>query len=156
MSSFHNSRPREQDLQRQLALTKQQLRDLRTSNDSNQAKLFDHSQRQGQCPQLPNSVPLNGIYPRSRGCCKTRRSRYDCCRSGTCKQSRGYNGEAKCCCLDLSGLCIDSLSNRKYCGARWKPFVMAPILQSSYLYNLYPLRLALNAFSSGLRRSNHK
>ena len=39
---------REQDLQRQLALTKSQLRDLRTSNESNQAKLLDHTQRQGR------------------------------------------------------------------------------------------------------------
>ena len=38
---------REQDLQRQVSLTKNQLRDLRTSNESNQAKLLDHSQRQG-------------------------------------------------------------------------------------------------------------
>lgn len=37
---------REHDLQRQVSLAKQQLRDLRTSNESNQAKLFDHSQRQ--------------------------------------------------------------------------------------------------------------
>ena len=37
----------EQDLQRQLALTKNQLRDLRLSHESNQAKLFDHTQRQG-------------------------------------------------------------------------------------------------------------
>ena len=41
-------RHREQDLQRQLALTKSQLRDLRSSNESNQAKLFDHTQRQGR------------------------------------------------------------------------------------------------------------
>lgn len=38
---------REQDLQRQVSLTKNQLRDLRTSNEFNQAKLLDHSQRQG-------------------------------------------------------------------------------------------------------------
>lgn len=38
---------REQDLQRQVSLTKGQLRDLRMSNDSNQAKLLDHTQRQG-------------------------------------------------------------------------------------------------------------
>ncbi|KAI0630292.1 CASP C terminal-domain-containing protein [Trametes polyzona] len=39
---------REQDLQRQLALTKNQLRDLRMSHESNQAKLLDHTQRQDQ------------------------------------------------------------------------------------------------------------
>jgi homeobox protein cut-like len=38
---------REQDLQRQISLTKNQLRDLRMSNEFNQAKLLDHSQRQG-------------------------------------------------------------------------------------------------------------
>lgn len=38
----------EQDLQRQLALTKNQLRDLRMSHETNQAKLLDHTQRQGQ------------------------------------------------------------------------------------------------------------
>ncbi|KAF5393386.1 hypothetical protein D9757_000739 [Collybiopsis confluens] len=43
---LRNYEEREQDLQRQLSLTKNQLRDLRTSNESNQAKLLDHSQRQ--------------------------------------------------------------------------------------------------------------
>ncbi|KAH9485122.1 Protein CASP [Psilocybe cubensis] len=43
-----NYEDREQDLQRQLSLTKNQLRDLRVSNENNQAKLFDHSQRQDQ------------------------------------------------------------------------------------------------------------
>ncbi|KAG1729204.1 CASP C terminal-domain-containing protein [Suillus paluster] len=38
----------EQDLQRQVSLYKDQVRDLRLSNESNQAKLFDHSQRQDQ------------------------------------------------------------------------------------------------------------
>jgi hypothetical protein len=38
----------EQDLQRQVSLAKSQLRDLRMSHDSNQAKLLDHSQRQDQ------------------------------------------------------------------------------------------------------------
>jgi homeobox protein cut-like len=37
----------EQDLQRQVSLLRSQLRDLRMSNDSNQAKLLDHSSRQG-------------------------------------------------------------------------------------------------------------
>ncbi|KDR75195.1 hypothetical protein GALMADRAFT_249156 [Galerina marginata CBS 339.88] len=45
---FRNYEDREQDLQRQLSLTKNQLRDLRLSNENNQAKLFDHSQRQDQ------------------------------------------------------------------------------------------------------------
>ena len=40
----------EQNLQRQLSLTKNQLRDLRSSHESNQAKLLDHTQRQGVCP----------------------------------------------------------------------------------------------------------
>lgn len=39
---------REKDLVRQLSLAQSQLRDLRTSNESSQAKLLDQSQRQGQ------------------------------------------------------------------------------------------------------------
>lgn len=38
----------EQDLQKQVTLANNQLRDLRASHDSNQAKLIDHSQRQDQ------------------------------------------------------------------------------------------------------------
>ncbi|TDL25909.1 hypothetical protein BD410DRAFT_783893 [Rickenella mellea] len=45
---LRNYADREQDLIRQLALSKTQLRDLRTSNESNQAKLLDQSQRQDQ------------------------------------------------------------------------------------------------------------
>ncbi|KAJ3803282.1 CASP C terminal-domain-containing protein [Lentinula aff. detonsa] len=45
---LRNYEDREQDLRRQLSLTKNQLRDLRMSNESNQAKLLDHSQRQDQ------------------------------------------------------------------------------------------------------------
>lgn len=44
---IRNHEEREQGLQRQLSLTKQQLLDLRTSHDSSQAKLLDQSQRQG-------------------------------------------------------------------------------------------------------------
>ncbi|KAF9520295.1 hypothetical protein BS47DRAFT_1370453 [Hydnum rufescens UP504] len=43
-----NYEERERDLQRQLTLTKDQLRDLRTSNESNQAKLIDQGERQDQ------------------------------------------------------------------------------------------------------------
>ncbi|KII92832.1 hypothetical protein PLICRDRAFT_172872 [Plicaturopsis crispa FD-325 SS-3] len=45
---MRNYEEREQDLQRQVTLTKNQLQNLRTSNESNQAKLLDHSQRQDQ------------------------------------------------------------------------------------------------------------
>ncbi|KAG2150921.1 CASP C terminal-domain-containing protein [Suillus clintonianus] len=45
---MRNYEEREQDLQRQVALYRDQVRDLRQSNESNQAKLFDHSQRQDQ------------------------------------------------------------------------------------------------------------
>ena len=38
---------RERDLQRQVNLVKGQLRDLRNSNETQQAKLLDQSQRQG-------------------------------------------------------------------------------------------------------------
>lgn len=40
---------REQDLQRQVTLARTQLKELRVSNESNQAKLLDHTQRQGGC-----------------------------------------------------------------------------------------------------------
>ncbi|KAJ8588870.1 hypothetical protein M405DRAFT_819013 [Rhizopogon salebrosus TDB-379] len=45
---MRNYEEREQDLKRQVTLYKDQVRDLRLSNESNQAKLFDHSQRQDQ------------------------------------------------------------------------------------------------------------
>ncbi|KAK4694877.1 homeobox protein cut-like, partial [Phenoliferia sp. Uapishka_3] len=38
----------EKDLQRQVTVARSQLRELRTTNDSSQAKLFDHSERQDQ------------------------------------------------------------------------------------------------------------
>lgn len=38
---------RERDFQRQVNLVKAQLRDLRNSNETQQAKLLDQSQRQG-------------------------------------------------------------------------------------------------------------
>jgi len=38
---------RERDLQRQANLVKGQLRDLRNSNETQQAKLLDQSERQG-------------------------------------------------------------------------------------------------------------
>ena len=38
---------RERDLQRQVTLAKNQLRDLQTSNESTQAKLLNHNERQG-------------------------------------------------------------------------------------------------------------
>jgi hypothetical protein len=44
---IHDCYCRERDLQRQLTLTKDQLRDLRASNESNEAKLIDQSERQG-------------------------------------------------------------------------------------------------------------
>jgi homeobox protein cut-like len=39
--------PREQDLLRQVSLLKEQLRDLRVSNESTEARLIDQSQRIG-------------------------------------------------------------------------------------------------------------
>ncbi|KAL0956421.1 hypothetical protein HGRIS_002569 [Hohenbuehelia grisea] len=45
---MRNYEEREQDLQRQVALTKNQLRDLRMSHDTSQARLIDQSQRQDQ------------------------------------------------------------------------------------------------------------
>ena len=39
---------REQDLQKQITLSNQQLRDLRASNETHQAKLFDQTQKADQ------------------------------------------------------------------------------------------------------------
>ena len=50
---------REKDLVRQLSLSQTQLRDLRMSNESNQAKLLDQTQRQGRlhlCIRLSENV----------------------------------------------------------------------------------------------------
>lgn len=49
----------EQDLQRQLTLTRNQLKDLRMSNETNQAKLIDHTRRQGVSDYVS---PLKCIY----------------------------------------------------------------------------------------------
>ncbi len=67
---------REQDLQRQVSLTKSQLRELRMSNEDSQAKLVNHSSKQG----AGKCVALNRIHrqfnrPGSR--CKARRGGYD-------------------------------------------------------------------------------
>jgi len=57
---------REQDLQRQVTLTRTQLKELRVSNESNQAKLLDHTQRQGEYYQIvklrpcrPSGIPAD-------------------------------------------------------------------------------------------------
>lgn len=55
-------------------MTRSQLRDLRTTNDSSQAKLMDHSERQGtfalsrfaSLPAFPSRHPV----PLFAGCCK--------------------------------------------------------------------------------------
>lgn len=44
-------------MQRQLTVTKTQLRDLRFSNESNQAKLLDHTQKQGMDPCSLHKTP---------------------------------------------------------------------------------------------------
>ncbi|THH32502.1 hypothetical protein EUX98_g1693 [Antrodiella citrinella] len=53
---MRNYEAREQDLQGQVTLVKSQLRDLRTSNESNQAKLLDHTQRQAKLAELDMMV----------------------------------------------------------------------------------------------------
>ncbi|GAA6057858.1 hypothetical protein JCM3770_002725 [Rhodotorula araucariae] len=45
---LRNYDEREKDLQRQVSVARSQLRELRTTADSSQARLFDHSQRQDQ------------------------------------------------------------------------------------------------------------
>jgi len=52
--TVHN---REQDLQRQVTLTRTQLKELRVSNESNQAKLLDHTQRQGKYYRIVELLP---------------------------------------------------------------------------------------------------
>jgi homeobox protein cut-like len=46
--SCYRSPVREQDLLRQVSLLKDQLRDLRVSNESTEARLLDQSQRLGK------------------------------------------------------------------------------------------------------------
>jgi homeobox protein cut-like len=48
-------------LLRQLTVTKTQLRDLRISNDSNQEKLLDHTQKQGKI-LIPFLVDSNQFF----------------------------------------------------------------------------------------------
>ena len=48
LSSHSHWLGREKDLQRQVTVARSQLRELRTTADSSQAKLFDHSQREDQ------------------------------------------------------------------------------------------------------------
>ena len=61
----------EQDLQRQVSLAKSQLRDLRMSNESNQAKLLDHTQRQGNSHSRVDRISVSDFLDcnRSRSCC---------------------------------------------------------------------------------------
>lgn len=44
---LRNYEDREKDLQRQVALARNQLRELRSTHDSSQAKLFQDSEREG-------------------------------------------------------------------------------------------------------------
>ena len=81
---------REQDLQRQLALTKNQLRDLRSSNESNQAKLLDHTQRQGAFLAIRREEESFDPICRPGGRSEARRARHDGCRLGAREQSRSY------------------------------------------------------------------
>ncbi len=54
-------RRREQDLQRQASLTKSQLRELRMSHESSQARLLDQTQRQGMQNTLID-VSFQSVY----------------------------------------------------------------------------------------------
>ena len=89
---------REQDLQKQVTLTKSQLRDLRMSHETNQAKLLDQSQRQG----THNHVAMSGTHftpmaptltrhmHRPGGSCQTCGTGHDSGRLGTCEQPCGH------------------------------------------------------------------
>ena len=52
--SCYRSPAREQDLLRQVSLLKDQLRDLRVSNESTEARLLDQSQRLGMVSLCSN------------------------------------------------------------------------------------------------------
>jgi len=94
-SSYLN---REQDLQRQVSLAKEQLRDLRRSNEFNQARLLDQTQRQGR-PMLPSKGSFVLITDRPGGlreagrdghdCCRPRTSKYPCCHRRAKKRTFG-------------------------------------------------------------------
>ena len=52
---LRNYEDRERDLQKQVTLVRTQLRDLRTSNESTQAKLLDQGSRQGKLVSHPKN-----------------------------------------------------------------------------------------------------
>jgi homeobox protein cut-like len=52
--SYYRRPAREQDLLRQVSLLKDQLRDLRMSNESTEARLLDQSQRLGMVSLCSN------------------------------------------------------------------------------------------------------
>jgi homeobox protein cut-like len=47
---MRNYEERERDLTKQVAVARDQLKELRTSNESTHARLLDHNQRQGALP----------------------------------------------------------------------------------------------------------
>lgn len=66
-NGLHMTLCRERDLQRQNTLIKEQLRDLRVSNESTQARLLDHSDRQGTRIR-PRSCPTDIRAQTRRSC----------------------------------------------------------------------------------------
>lgn len=85
---FVEFRAREQDLHRQVSLLKDQLRDLRVSNESTEARLLDQSQRLGKFSFQFGHLHL--IVARPGGGCEARRDGHGCCRIGACKYQGGY------------------------------------------------------------------
>lgn len=86
---LRNYDDREKDLQKQVALVKGQLRDLRQSNESTQAKLLDHSSRQGNPPTASTfRVAANTLSCRPRSRVPLARNGPAYCRSRARQRSR--------------------------------------------------------------------
>lgn len=127
---------RERDLQRQIKLTKDQLRDLRASNENNQEKLLNQSERQGK---LNASAELTvGRFVDAWS--KTRKSvlnslRWICLRqisNGQTDALRRLNDEMYVLpgvypfsCLTISSAC------RNFSEQRSRPFVVAASLRTA-------------------------
>ena len=77
-------------MHRQVSLLKDQLRDLRMSNESTEARLMDQSQRLGRV-SFPDSPPRL-IVTRPGGGREARRDGYGRCRAGACKYQGSHRG----------------------------------------------------------------
>ena len=78
-------------MHRQVSLLKDQLRDLRMSNESTEARLMDQSQRLGRVFFL-HDPPRRLIVTRPGGGREARRDGYGRCRAGACKYQGSHRG----------------------------------------------------------------